>query len=77
MAEWSEDHVAVIGYFILNTGLVDKAWLNWRPGGALRGKWRQLDWKVGEWYVESQHLQGCRPHLCRLRTDGLAPVSKY
>jgi hypothetical protein len=43
MAEWSEDHVAVIGYFILNTGLVDKAWLNWRPGGALMGKWRQLD----------------------------------
>jgi hypothetical protein len=22
--------------------------------------------------VESRHLQGCSPHLCRLRTDGLA-----
>jgi hypothetical protein len=27
--------------------------------------------------VEIQHLQGCSPRLCRLRTDGLAPVSKY
>jgi hypothetical protein len=27
--------------------------------------------KVGEWYVESQHLQGYCPQLCRLRTDGL------
>jgi hypothetical protein len=32
--------------------------------------------KVGESDVESRHLQGCRPHLCRLRTDGLSPVSK-
>jgi hypothetical protein len=47
---------------------------NLRPGGAFRGKGRQL---VGEWYVESQHLQGCSPNLCRLRTDGLVPVSKY
>jgi hypothetical protein len=41
------------------------------------GKWRQLVGKVGEWYVLSRHLQGCSPYLCRLRTDGLAPVSKY
>jgi hypothetical protein len=27
--------------------------------------------------VKSQHHQGCSPHLCQLRTDGLAPVSKY
>jgi hypothetical protein len=27
--------------------------------------------------VVSRHLQGCSPCLCRLRTDGLAPVSKY
>jgi hypothetical protein len=33
--------------------------------------------KVGEWYVKSWHLQGCSPHLYRLRTDGLAPASKY
>ena len=27
--------------------------------------------------MESRHLQGCSPRLCRLRTEGLAPVSKY
>jgi transposase InsO family protein len=27
--------------------------------------------------VESWHLQGCRPRLCWLRTDGLTPASKY
>jgi hypothetical protein len=27
--------------------------------------------------VASHHLQGCSPRLCRLRTDGLAPASKY
>jgi hypothetical protein len=29
--------------------------------GPLGGKWRQLVGKVGEWYVESRHLQGCSP----------------
>jgi hypothetical protein len=27
--------------------------------------------------MESWHLQGCSPRLCRLRTVRLAPVSKY
>jgi hypothetical protein len=27
--------------------------------------------------VESRHLQGCSPYMCRLRTDGLASTSKY
>jgi hypothetical protein len=45
--------------------------------GPLGGKWRPLVGKVGEWYVENWHLQGCSLHLCRLRTDGLAPASKY
>jgi hypothetical protein len=27
--------------------------------------------------MESRCLQGCSPRLCRLRTDGLAPMSKY
>jgi hypothetical protein len=58
-------------------GLVVTTWLNWRPGRATRGKGRQLVEKVGEWYVESQHLEGCSPHLCRLRTVRLAPASKY
>jgi hypothetical protein len=43
----------------------------------LGGKWRPLVEKVGEWYVESRYLKGCSPHLCRLRTDRLAPVSKF
>jgi hypothetical protein len=45
--------------------------------GLLGENWRPLDGKVGEWYVESRHLQGCSPRLCRLRTDVLAPASKY
>jgi hypothetical protein len=27
--------------------------------------------------MEIRHLQHCSPYLCRLRTDGLAPASKY
>jgi hypothetical protein len=50
---------------------------NLRSGGAFRGKGIQLIGKVRKWYVESRHLEGCSPRLCRLRTDGLAPVSKY
>jgi hypothetical protein len=34
------------------------------------GKGRECD-------VESQHLQGCSPRLCLLRTEGLVPMSKY
>jgi hypothetical protein len=33
--------------------------------------------RSGSGYVASRHLQDCSPHLCQLRTDGLAPVSKY
>jgi hypothetical protein len=46
VAEWSEDHVTAVGY--INTqhlGLVDKAWLNWRPGGALRWKVETTGWE--------------------------------
>jgi hypothetical protein len=43
--------------------------------GPLGGKGRQLVGKVREWYVESRHVQGCSPRLCRLRTDGLVPAS--
>jgi hypothetical protein len=38
----------------------------WESRGPYVGKGRKCD-------VESWHLQGCIPHLCRLRTDGLAP----
>jgi hypothetical protein len=77
MAEWLKDHVVVIDSQTQYFGLVDGIWLNWRPSGALRGKWRQLVAKVGEWYVASRHLQGCNHRLCRLRTNDLTPVSKY
>jgi hypothetical protein len=33
--------------------------------------------KGGESVVESRHLQGYSPRLCRLRTDGLVLASKY
>jgi hypothetical protein len=39
-----------------------------KSGGPLVGK-------VGECDVVSRHLQGCSPLLCRLRTDGLAPIA--
>jgi hypothetical protein len=45
--------------------------------GPLGEKWRPPVGKVREWYVVSQHLQGCSPRMRRLRTDELAPVSKY
>jgi hypothetical protein len=36
MAEWSEDHMAIIGSLNLNLGIIGGMWLNWRPDGALR-----------------------------------------
>jgi hypothetical protein len=43
-------------FYYSHIGLVDETWLNWRPGGTIRGKWRQLVGKVGEWYVASRHI---------------------
>jgi hypothetical protein len=45
--------------------------------GSVGGKERPSIGKVGEWYMESWRLQGCSLHLCQLRTDELAPASKY
>jgi hypothetical protein len=45
--------------------------------GPLGEKWRSSIEKVGEWFMERQHLHGCSLCLCQLRTDGLAPASKY
>jgi hypothetical protein len=77
MAEWSKDHVAAVGSLILKPWLIARTWLKWRPGGAFRGKWRQLVGKVREWICGKLALQGCSPRLCQLRTIQLAPVSKY
>jgi hypothetical protein len=49
MAEWSKDHVAALGPLNSKLWLIAGTWLNWRPGGAIRGKQRQLVGKVGEW----------------------------
>jgi hypothetical protein len=45
MAEWSEDHMAAIGFLNLNFGLVGRTWLNWRLGGALRWKVKIVGWE--------------------------------
>jgi hypothetical protein len=37
-------------------GLVVKTWLKWRPGGAIREKWRQLAGKVGKWVCDKPAL---------------------
>jgi hypothetical protein len=49
MAEWSKDHMASIGLLNSKLWLIAGTWLNWRPGGAIKGKWRQLVGKGGEW----------------------------
>jgi hypothetical protein len=48
-----------------------------RPGAAVGESGGPLVEKGGQSDMESWHLQGCSPRLCQLRTDGLAPVSKY
>jgi hypothetical protein len=45
--------------------------------GSLEESGGQSVGKGGESDVKSRHLQGCSLHLCRLRTDGLVPTSKY
>jgi hypothetical protein len=49
MAEWLKDHVAALGPLNSKLWLIARTWLNWRPGGAIRGKRRQLIGKVVEW----------------------------
>jgi hypothetical protein len=51
--------------------------ITWDRTMPLGEKERPLVGKVGECDVASRHLQGYSPRLCRLRTDGLAPASKY
>jgi hypothetical protein len=45
MAEWSKDHVVVIGSLTLNIGTFGRLWLHWRPGGALRWKVKTVGWE--------------------------------
>jgi hypothetical protein len=46
-------------------------WRNWRPGGVIRGKWRILDGKEGEWSDLKFGAPRWWPLLCQLRP---APV---
>jgi hypothetical protein len=50
--------------------------VNLRSGGALRGKRRIIGWK-GRGMWKSRDLQSGSMCPCRLRTYGLALVSKY
>jgi hypothetical protein len=78
MDEWSEDHVMAIGSLNSNLGLVGRIWLNWRPGGALRFKGETVDWDgQGSGMWKAGVFKAVAPHLCRLRTYELAPVSKF
>jgi hypothetical protein len=48
-----------------------------RPGGTLRGKWRIPDGKVEERSIVMFRAPKVVAHLCQLRIDHLALVSKF
>jgi hypothetical protein len=52
-------------------------WITRDRAGPLGGKCRTIGWEGQGVVLADRHLQGCIPRLCRLRTDGLAPASKY
>jgi hypothetical protein len=45
MTKWLEDYMTVIGSLNMNFGTFGRAWLNWRPGGALRWKVEMAGWE--------------------------------
>jgi hypothetical protein len=45
MAEWLEDHMVAICPLKLNSVLLVRLWLNWRPGWHLGGKGRTVGWE--------------------------------
>jgi hypothetical protein len=55
----------------------DGRWFNMRLGEATRGKWRIPDERVRVVYFYIRTFEGSSHHLCRLRTDHLAPMSKF
>jgi hypothetical protein len=78
MAEWSEDHVAAIGPFKLEPWnlclMSDKT----ETGqGQLAGPVEHSKGKGGESDVTILRFLCGSPCLCRLRTEGLIPASKY
>jgi hypothetical protein len=72
-----KSHSRDLGFVPSLFQLVMFGWITWDRAGPLGGKCTTVDWESQGVVLASQHLQGCSPRLCRLRTDGLAPVSKY
>jgi hypothetical protein len=58
MAEWSEDHVTVIGLYNSNSSLIGGILVKVEIRGPVGGKMRLSVGKVEKWFVETQHLQG-------------------
>jgi hypothetical protein len=50
---------------------------NLRPGGAISGSVEHSEGNDGESVVAILRFLCGSPRLCRLRTEGLVPVSKY
>jgi hypothetical protein len=78
MAEWSEDHVATIDLFKLepcNLCLLSDKMETGR--GQLGGPVEHSEGKGEESVVAILRFLCGSPHQCRLRTEGLVPVSKY
>jgi hypothetical protein len=75
MAEWSEDHVAAIVPFNLNLCLISDKMKIGR--GQLGAPVEHSEGKGGEGVVSILRFLCGSPRLCRLRTEGLVPVSKY
>jgi hypothetical protein len=78
MAEWSEDHVATIGPFKLepwNMCLMSEKMETGRF--RLGGPVEHSEGKGGESDVMILRFLCGSTRLCRLRTEGLVPVSKY
>jgi hypothetical protein len=78
MAEWSKDHMAAIGPFKLKPWnlclMSDKMEIG---QGQLGGPVEHSEGKGGESAVAILRFLCGSPRLCRLRTEGLVPVSKY
>jgi hypothetical protein len=78
MVEWSEDHVVAIGPFKLEPWNLCFISDKMETGRAqLGGPVEHSEGKGGESAVAILRFLCDSPHLCRLRTEGLVPVSKY
>jgi hypothetical protein len=78
MAKWSKDHVVAIDPFKLDP------WNLWLMSdkmeigrGQLGGPVEHSEGKGGESAVAILRFLCCSPCLCRLRIEGLVPMSKY